>query len=140
MKNFSGDVIRVLTQFPPKDPMHFPTGETRVFDNIFSTIKDPPNTVSVRVNGFDLDDCGTFTIHPLCDCLSPGDVLDPHMKNSSCKDGSGENAAATTTINVPDVTDRSQFGVEFDKESFTMTADNHHLKFKVFGSFTVRFH
>jgi hypothetical protein len=125
--------------FPPKDPMDFPTGSTQVFDNIFSTIKDPPNTVRVRANGFDLDDCGNPFFHPLCDCASPGDVLDPHMKNSTCKDGSGENAAATTTINVPDVTDRSQFGIEFDKESFSMTADNGHLKFKVFGSFTVRF-
>jgi hypothetical protein len=126
--------------FPPKDPMDFPTGASQAFDNIFSTIKDPPNTVRVRVNGYDDDDCGNPFNHPLCICLSPGDVTDPHMKNSTCKDGSGENAAATTTINIPDVTDRSQFGVEFARESFTMTADNKNLKFKVFGSFTVRFH
>ena len=126
--------------FPPKDPMDFSTGATQGFDNIFSTIKDPPNTVRVRANGFDLDDCGNPFFHPLCDCVSPGDVLDPHMKNSTCKDGSGENSSATTTINVPDVTDTSQFGIEFLEKSFTMTADNGHLKFKVFGSFTVRFH
>jgi hypothetical protein len=126
--------------FPPKDPMDFSTGATQVFDNIFSTIKDPPNTVRVRVNGFDDDDCGNPFFHPLCDCVSPGDVIDPHMKNSTCKDGSGENAAATATINVPDVTDRSQFGIEFLEKSFTMTADNGHLKFRVSGRFYVEFH
>jgi len=126
--------------FPPKDPMDFSTGATQAFDNIFSTIKDPPNTVRVRVNGFDLDDCGNPFNHPFCDCISPGDVTDPHMKNSTCKDGSGENSAATATINIPDVTDRSQFGIEFLEKSFTMTADNGHLKFRVSGRFDVEFH
>jgi len=134
------NVVGNKKTIPPKDPMDFPTGSTQVFDNIFSTIKDPPNTVKARVNGYDDDDCGNPFFHPLCICLSPGDVTNPHMKNSTCKDGSGENAAATTTINVPDVTDRSQFGIEFLEKSFTMTADNGHLKFRVSGRFDVRFH
>lgn len=121
--------------------MDFPTGQTNTF-NVLKTLEDPPNTVTVRVNGSDQDDCGDVLHHPLCNCLSGGGeghiVTDPHMKNHTCKDGSGEQSAATDTLNIPDVTDRSQF--EFLQEPFTMTADNGNLKFRVSGSFTVRYH
>jgi len=124
-------------RLPATGEMDFPTGQTKSFEHIVREIMDPPNTISARVNGYDDDDCAIFTIHPFCDCETPGDVLNSHMKNFTCKDGSGENAAATTTLNVPDVVDRSQFGVEFLLKEFTMTADNGHLKFKVFGRMSI---
>src|SRR6266567_2215128 len=123
--------------FPQNKNMDFPTGETKTF-NVFKTLEDPPDTMTVRVNGSDQDDCGDVLHHPLCNCANGigdrGSITDANMPNFTCKDGSGEFSAATKTVKIPDVTDRSRFGVEFFQETFTMTADNGNLKFRVTGS------
>ena len=143
---FFVDRINVLgpgKQMPQDHTMDFPTGQTKTFD-IFKTLEDPADNVAVRVNGSDQDDCGDPLHHPLCRCGNGaggpgGNITDANMKQGTCPDGSGEFSVAAGTLQIPDVTDRSEFGVEFFQKKFDMTADNGHLKFKVTGSFTVRY-
>jgi hypothetical protein len=128
---------------PEHNTMVFSTGQTKTF-NVFKTLEDPPDKLNLRVNGSDQDDCGDVIHHPLCNCGPGGGegsiITDPKMKNHTCSDGSAELSAATTMMNVPDVTDRSEFGIEFFQKSFSMTGDNGHLKFRVSGSMSVRYH
>ena len=123
---------------PDNGQMDFSTGETKVF-NFVQTVEDAPDLIVARVNGHDTDDCGDFLHHPLCSCEQVLSITNPAMVNGHCKDGSGESSAAIATLHIPDVTDRSQFGIEFQKKEFTMYANNGNLRFKVFGSFTVRY-
>ena len=137
------NVLGPRKQLPQGNTMDFSTGETKTFD-IFKTLEDPADNVPVRVNGSDQDDCGDVLHHPLCQCGNGaggpgGNITDADMKQGTCPDGSGEFAPAKETLHIPDVTDRSQFGVEFLQEKFEMTGDNGHLKFKVSCSFTVRY-
>lgn len=123
---------------PQNGQMDFSTGETKDF-NLVETVEDAPDLIVARVNGHDTDDCGDFFHHPLCYCQHVLSITSPTMVNGHCKDGSGESSTAIATLHIPDVTDRSQFGIEFQKKEFTMYADNGNLRFKVFGSFTVRY-
>jgi hypothetical protein len=130
-------------RLPQTETMDFPTGQTKTFD-IFKTLEDPADNVTVRVNGSDQDDCGDVLHHPLCQCGlgsggPGGNITDANMKQGTCPDGSGEFSVARDTLHIPDVTDRSQFGVEFLQKKFEIIADNGHLKFKVTGSFTVSY-
>jgi hypothetical protein len=57
---FFVNAINVLgpgKRMPQSNTMDFPTGQTKTFD-IFKTLEDPADNVTVRVNGSDQDDCG----------------------------------------------------------------------------------
>lgn len=138
------NVLGMNEVFPKHDSLVFPSGKIMDFDHIFGEIKDPPDTITVRVNGVDWDNCGPpLALNKQCICNRRGGdgavVTDSHMKNHTCGDGSAEMSAATMTLNVPQVKDRSQFGVEFFQRKFEMIGDNGRLKFKVVGRLDVEY-
>jgi hypothetical protein len=115
------------------------TGESWKFPLTTFYIKDPDNKIDLRVNGRDDDGCKMYgPIAADCHC-DTGSVTNPRQQNM--QNPCAEYAIAMTTLNIPDVTWLDpKFGIETVNKPFTMEANNGNLKYRIFGSFFVRYH
>ena len=133
------NIIGKNKTLPESQEQTIHTGESWTFPRTMFTIKDPDNKIDLRVNGRDDDGCKMYgPIAADCHC-DTGSVTNPKQQNM--QNPCAEYAIALTTLNIPDVTwVDPQFGIETVNKPFTIEANNGNLKYRISGSFYVRYH